>query len=73
MQEEYEKLMREHNTIEKELKTLRETYNVRQDTWIKEKLTMQVTGCCLVPVNNYNFVKQKDQLHYRLAALLVTM
>lgn len=43
VQEEYEKLVKEHNTIEKELKTLRETYNSRQDTWIKEKLNMQVT------------------------------
>lgn len=42
VQEEYEKLKKEHSTIETELKNLRETYNNRQDTWIKEKLNMQV-------------------------------
>jgi hypothetical protein len=35
-------LRKEYDTIEKELKTLRETFNHRQDTWIKEKLVMQV-------------------------------
>lgn len=28
--------------IEKELQTLRETYNMKQDEWIKEKLSTQV-------------------------------
>ncbi|XP_071538881.1 uncharacterized protein [Panulirus ornatus] len=41
IQKDYEHLQKEHETIETELKTLRETYNVRQDTWIKEKLAMQ--------------------------------
>ncbi|CAG0886979.1 unnamed protein product [Darwinula stevensoni] len=34
-------LRREHKILEGELQTLRETYNLRQDTWIKEKLDMQ--------------------------------
>ncbi|XP_063870334.1 trichohyalin-like isoform X4 [Scylla paramamosain] len=41
VEEKYEKLKKEHSTIETELKNLRETYNNRQDTWIKEKLGMQ--------------------------------
>lgn len=41
VEEKYEKLKKDHNTIETELKNLRETYNNRQDTWIKEKLNMQ--------------------------------
>ena len=36
-------LRREHKILEGELQTLRETYNLRQDTWIKEKLAMQVS------------------------------
>ena len=39
---ELESLKKEYDTIENELKNLRETYNSRQDTWIKEKLSMQV-------------------------------
>lgn len=35
------KLRQEHDTIDKELRALRETFNNRQDTWIKEKLTLQ--------------------------------
>ena len=42
VEEKYEKLKKEHGTIETGLKNLRETYNNRQDTWIKEKLGMQV-------------------------------
>lgn len=40
--EDYKSLKKEYDTIETELKKLRETYNLRQDTWIKEKLSMQV-------------------------------
>jgi hypothetical protein len=32
----------ELTTLESELQTLRETYNAKQDEWIKEKLEMQV-------------------------------
>ncbi|KAF2357410.1 Protein SOGA [Trinorchestia longiramus] len=39
--EDYKTLKVEYDTIEEELKKLRETYNLRQDTWIKEKLSMQ--------------------------------
>lgn len=39
---EYLSLKKEHDTVEGELRTLRETFNLRQDTWIKEKLDMQV-------------------------------
>lgn len=35
------KLQKEHETLDKELRTLRETFNNRQDTWIKEKLSLQ--------------------------------
>jgi hypothetical protein len=31
-------------TLESELQALRETYNSKQDDWIKEKLDMQVCG-----------------------------
>jgi hypothetical protein len=34
----------ELTTLEGELQTLRETYNNKQDTWIKEKLDMQVSS-----------------------------
>ncbi|XP_064088182.1 trichohyalin-like [Macrobrachium nipponense] len=40
-QHDYAALKKDHDTIEIELRTLRETYNLRQDTWIKEKLDMQ--------------------------------
>lgn len=40
-EQDYITLKNDHDTIEIELKTLRETYNLRQDTWIKEKLDMQ--------------------------------
>ena len=40
--EDYQSLKKEYDTIDAELKKLRETYNLRQDTWIKEKLAMQV-------------------------------
>lgn len=33
---------REIENLELELKTLRETYNTKQDAWIKEKLNLQV-------------------------------
>jgi len=36
----------ELTTLESELQTLRETYNAKQDEWIKEKLEMQVSFCC---------------------------
>ncbi|CAG7659356.1 unnamed protein product [Allacma fusca] len=36
-----QKLRKEYSTIEKELQALRETFNTRQDTWIKEKLAIQ--------------------------------
>jgi hypothetical protein len=36
------KLKDEYDTLEGELRTLRDTYNSRQDTWIKEKLESQV-------------------------------
>lgn len=39
---EYLSLKKEHDTLEGELRALRETFNLRQDTWIKEKLDMQV-------------------------------
>lgn len=42
LEDDYHALKKDHDTIEIELKTLRETYNSRQDTWIKEKLDMQV-------------------------------
>lgn len=42
LEDDYQALKKDHDTIEIELKTLRETYNLRQDTWIKEKLDMQV-------------------------------
>lgn len=35
------KLRKEHDTIDKELRALRDTFNNRQDTWIKEKLALQ--------------------------------
>jgi hypothetical protein len=35
------KLRREHEILEGELRTLRDTYNVRQDSWIREKLENQ--------------------------------
>lgn len=35
-------MKKEYDTIENELRALRETFNLRQDTWIKEKLDMQV-------------------------------
>ncbi|XP_069996902.1 trichohyalin isoform X4 [Penaeus vannamei] len=41
LEDDYHALKKDHDTIEIELKTLRETYNSRQDTWIKEKLDMQ--------------------------------
>ncbi|XP_047478471.1 trichohyalin-like [Penaeus chinensis] len=41
IEDDYQALKKDHDTIEIELKTLRETYNIRQDTWIKEKLDMQ--------------------------------
>ncbi|KAG7162848.1 SOGA3-like [Homarus americanus] len=41
IQQDYNSLKKEHSTIETELRTLRDTYNLRQDTWIKEKLDMQ--------------------------------
>ncbi len=37
-----EKLKREYDTIDRELRALRETFNNRQDTWIKEKLGLEV-------------------------------
>lgn len=37
----YNALKRDHTELDGELKTLRETFNLRQDTWIKEKLDMQ--------------------------------
>ncbi|XP_066971727.1 early endosome antigen 1 isoform X15 [Macrobrachium rosenbergii] len=40
-QQDFAALKKDHDTIEIELRTLRETYNLRQDTWIKEKLDMQ--------------------------------
>lgn len=43
---EYLSLKKEHDTVEGELRTLRETFNLRQDTWIKEKLDMQVIQTC---------------------------
>lgn len=33
---------KEMETVEKELQALRETYNSKQDNWIKEKLDIQV-------------------------------
>ena len=42
VQSNYNALRRDHTELEGELKTLRERFNVRQDTWIKEKLDMQV-------------------------------
>lgn len=33
--------------VEKELQTLRETYNTKQDEWIKEKLATQVNIECI--------------------------
>lgn len=33
---------KESEALEKELQTLRETYNNKQDAWIKEKLEIQV-------------------------------
>ncbi|XP_047737121.1 nucleoprotein TPR, partial [Hyalella azteca] len=39
--DDYLRLKTEYDTIDDELKKLRETYNLRQDTWIKEKLAMQ--------------------------------
>lgn len=39
---EYLSLKKEHDTVLGELRALRETFNLRQDTWIKEKLDMQV-------------------------------
>lgn len=45
---EYLSLKKEHDTVEGELRTLRETFNLRQDTWIKEKLDMQVKPDVLV-------------------------
>lgn len=41
---EYLSLKKEYDTIENELRALRETFNLRQDTWIKEKLDMQVSN-----------------------------
>ena len=41
IEREFVTLKKEHETVEGELRTLRETFNVRQDTWIKEKLDMQ--------------------------------
>ncbi|XP_059351454.1 trichohyalin-like isoform X3 [Daphnia carinata] len=41
IEREYLSLKKEHDTVEGELRTLRETFNLRQDTWIKEKLDMQ--------------------------------
>jgi len=41
IQSEYVALKKENDTVEGELRTLRETFNLRQDTWIKEKLDMQ--------------------------------
>ncbi|CAL4063312.1 unnamed protein product [Meganyctiphanes norvegica] len=37
----YDTLKTEHDSIQSELSALRETFNNRQDTWIKEKLNMQ--------------------------------
>jgi hypothetical protein len=36
------RLRREYDTIDRELRALRETFNSRQDTWIKEKLSLEV-------------------------------
>lgn len=41
VEQSYESLRQEHTTVEGELRALRETFNLRQDTWIKEKLNMQ--------------------------------
>jgi len=41
LEREHTVLKKEHDTVEGELRTLRETFNLRQDTWIKEKLDMQ--------------------------------
>jgi len=35
------RLRREYETIDRELRALRETFNNRQDTWIKEKLSLE--------------------------------
>lgn len=43
----------ELTTLESELQTLRETYNAKQDDWIKEKLEMQV--------NEYKLGLKKQQ------------
>ncbi len=52
-------LKKEHDTVEGELRTLRETFNLRQDTWIKEKLAMQVRiwfmyiKCLTLTINDF--------------------
>ena len=58
---EYLALKKEHDTVEGELRALRETFNLRQDTWIKEKLDMQV--------RNQKNIKKKNVLHPHLNLL----
>ncbi|KAF7281936.1 hypothetical protein GWI33_004055 [Rhynchophorus ferrugineus] len=41
LENQYKNLKREVDQLELELKTIRETYNTKQDTWIKEKLDME--------------------------------
>jgi hypothetical protein len=36
---------RELTVAENELRTLHDTYNEKQDIWIKEKLDLQVSNC----------------------------
>ena len=38
---EFTTLKHEYDTAERELRTLRETYNTKQDQWIKDKLDME--------------------------------
>lgn len=83
----YNALKRDHVEVENELKTLRETFNIRQDTWIKEKLDMQVSGVlmshcqvagCFVSENFFNvnddgFRKELRNLVESLCALMLPL
>lgn len=41
LQQDYNNLKRDHATIQAELATLRQTYNMKADEWIREKLEIQ--------------------------------
>ena len=40
--DDYSSMRTEFDSVQQELRTLRETYTTHKDNWIKEKLDMQV-------------------------------